>query len=112
MSQKPRTARVGLRQLEYFCSIARTGSFTKAANELGAQASLSEQSASLEQGLGAPLFERLNRRIELTPHEETILGKAQALIDDAAALPHYFERARQGVRGPLRVGSIPTILPF
>jgi LysR family hydrogen peroxide-inducible transcriptional activator len=93
--------------------VARTGSFTKAADELGvAQASLSEQIARLEQGLGAPLFERLNRRIELTPLGEAILGKAQALIEDAAALPHLFERARQGVRGPLRVGSIPTILPY
>src|SRR6185436_16902404 len=113
MRQKSRAARVGLRQLEYFCSVARTGSFTKAADELGvAQASLSEQITRLEQILGAPLFERLNRRIELTPLGEAILGKAQALIDDAAALPHYFERARQGVRGPLRVGAIPTILPY
>jgi LysR family hydrogen peroxide-inducible transcriptional activator len=113
MTNKPRTAGVGLRQLEYFCSVARTGSFTKAADELGiAQASLSEQIARLEQGLGAPLFERLNRRIELTPLGEAILGKAQALIEDAAALPRYFESSRQGVRGPLRVASIPTILPF
>src|SRR6185436_13355938 len=111
--QKTRTPAVGLRQLEYFCSVARTGSFTKAADELGvAQASLSEQIARLEQSLGAPLFERLNRRIELTPFGEAILGKAQALIEDAAALPHFVERVRQGVRGPLRVGSIPTILPY
>jgi LysR family hydrogen peroxide-inducible transcriptional activator len=111
--QRARTPAVGLRQLEYFCSIARTGSFTKAAEELGiAQASLSEQIARLEKCLGAPLFERLNRRIELTPLGEAILGKAQALIEDAAALPHYFERAREGVRGPLRVGAIPTILPY
>src|SRR5262245_22874831 len=111
--ENEKAPRVGLRQLEYFCSVARTGSFTKAAEELGiAQASLSEQIARLEKGLGAPLFERLNRRIELTPLGEAILGKAQALIEDAAALPHYFERAREGVRGPLRVGAIPTILPY
>jgi LysR family hydrogen peroxide-inducible transcriptional activator len=105
--------RYDLRQLEYFCAVARTGSFTKAADELGiAQPSVSEQIAKLEQSLGAPLFERLNRRIELTPLGEAILGKAQALLEDAAALPDYFERAREGVRGPLRVGAIPTILPY
>ena len=93
--------------------MARAGSFTKAAEDLGiAQPSLSEQIARLEQGLGAPLFERLNRRIELTPLGQAILGKAHALLDDAAALPEHFERAREGVRGPLRVGAIPTILPY
>jgi len=113
MAQKTRPRGFDLRQLEYFCAVARTGSFTRAAEDLGiAQPSLSEQIARLEQGLGAALFERLNRRIELTPLGEAILGKAQALLEDAAALPDHFERAREGVRGPLRVGGIPTILPY
>ncbi|HBY63612.1 MAG TPA: LysR family transcriptional regulator [Solibacterales bacterium] len=113
MAQRPRMRGFDLRQLEYFCAVARSGSFTKAAEDLGiAQPSLSEQIARLEQSFGAPLFERLNRRIELTPLGEAIVGKAQALLEDAAALPDHFERARQGVRGPLRVGSIPTILPY
>jgi LysR family transcriptional regulator, hydrogen peroxide-inducible genes activator len=102
-----------LRQLECFCAVARTGSFTKAAAELGiAQPSLSEQIARLEQSLGAPLFERLNRRVELTPMAQAILAKAHLLLEDAAALPDLLERAREGVRGPLRVGAIPTILPY
>lgn len=113
MTKKQRARGFDLRQLECFCAVARTGSFTKAAEDLGiAQPSLSEQIARLEQGLGAALFERLNRRIELTPVGEAILGKAQALLEDAAALPDHFERARAGVRGPLRVGAIPTILPY
>lgn len=110
---KSRIRGFDLRQLEYFCAVARTGSFTKAAEHLGiSQPSLSEQIARLEQSLGAALFERLNRRIELTPLGEAILGKAQALLEDAAALPDHFERAREGVHGVLRVGAIPTILPY
>lgn len=113
MAQRTRARGFDLRQLECFCAVARTGSFTKAADDLGvSQPSLSEQIAKLEQGLGAPLFERLNRRIELTALGEAILGRAQALLEDAAALPDFFERARKGVRGPLRVGAIPTILPY
>jgi LysR family hydrogen peroxide-inducible transcriptional activator len=113
MTQKTAARGFDLRQLEYFCAVARTGSFTKAAEDLGiAQPSLSEQIARLEQGLGAALFERLSRRIELTPLGEAILGKAQALLEDAAALPGYCERVREGVRGPLRVGAIPTIMPY
>ncbi len=113
MRQTARALGFDLRQLEYFCTVARTGSFTRAAAELGiAQPSLSEQIARLEQSLGAALFERLNRRIELTPLGEAILGKAQAMLEDAAALHGHFERARQGMHGPLRVGGIPTILPY
>lgn len=113
MTHKTRSRAFDLRQLECFCAVARMGSFTKAAEDLGiAQPSLSEQIARLEHSLGAPLFERLNRRIELTPLGEAILGKAQALLEDAAALPEHFERAREGVHGPLRVGAIPTILPY
>ena len=113
MPQRPRALAFDLRQLECFCAVARRGSFTKAADDLGvSQPSLSEQIAKLEHGLGAPIFERLNRRIELTPLGEAILGRAQALLEDAAALPQDLERARSGVRGPLRVGAIPTILPY
>src|ERR1700685_354524 len=113
MEQPSRIRGFDLRQLEYFCAVARAGSFTKAAEDLGiTQPSLSDQIARLEQGLGAPLFERLHRRIELTPLGRAVMGKAKALVEDAAALPDVFDQARAGVRGPLRVGSIPTILPY
>ena len=102
-----------LRQLECFCAVARTNSFTKAAAELGlAQPSLSEQVGKLEQALNSTLFERLNRRVELTPIGEALLPKARALLEDAAALPRHLETAREGIGGVLRVGAIPTILPY
>ena len=102
-----------LRQLEYFCAVARSGSFTKAAEEMGvAQSSLSEQIAKLEQGLHAPLFERLARRTELTPVGEAMLPRAQAMLLDAAALPTYLDGVRAERGGVLRVGAIPTILPY
>ena len=102
-----------LRQLEYFCAVARTKSFTRAAEQTGvAQPSLSEQIKKLECSLGAPLFERLNRGIELTPLGEALVPKARALLEDAAALPQFADSMREGVRGDLRVGAIPTILPY
>ena len=102
-----------LRQLECFCAVARAGSFTRAAEDLGmSQPSLSEQISKLEQALGADLFERFSRRIELTAPGATLLPRARALIEEAAALPQYLEAAREGARGPLRVGAIPTILPY
>lgn len=107
------TRALDLRLLEYFCAVARTGSFTRAAEELGmAQPSLSEQIKKLEGSLGAPLFERLSRRIELTPLGAALLPKARALLEEAAALPLILEALREGVRGDLRIGAIPTILPY
>jgi LysR family hydrogen peroxide-inducible transcriptional activator len=108
-----RSWKYDLRQLECFCAVARMGSFTKAAEEVGvAQSSLSEQIAKLEQGLASVLFERLARRIELTPAGEALLPKAQALLQDAAALPQYLETVRTETGGVLRVGVIPSIMPY
>ena len=102
-----------LRQLECFCAVARMGSFTRASEELGmAQPSLSEQINKLEQALGGALFERFSRRIELTAPGAMLLPRARALLEEAAALPQYLDAAREGVRGPLRLGAIPTILPY
>ena len=102
-----------LRQLKSFCVLARTGSFSRAANELGiAQPSLSEQIRQLEQILNGPLFDRLARGVELTAAGKALLPKAQALLDDAAALPQILESLRGDVSGDLRIGAIPTILPY
>jgi LysR family hydrogen peroxide-inducible transcriptional activator len=111
MDEKPK--KFDLRQLECFCAVARLGSFTKAAEEVGvAQSSLSEQIGKLEQGLGSVLFERLARRIEMTPAGEALLPRAQAILQDAAALPDYLEAVRTESGGTLRVGVIPSIMPY
>ncbi len=102
-----------LRQLQYFCALARTKSFTRAAEELSvAQPSLSDQIKRLEHNLGGSLFDRLARGVELTPAGEALLPRARALLEDAAALPQILETLRDGIAGDLRVGAIPTILPY
>src|SRR5712671_3452565 len=56
-----------LQQLRYFCAIADTGSFTRAAqNTHVSQPSLSQQVRKLEDELGARLFDRLGRTVRLT----------------------------------------------
>jgi LysR family transcriptional regulator, hydrogen peroxide-inducible genes activator len=108
-----RSRKFDLRQLECFCAVARLGSFTKAAEEVGiAQSSLSEQITKLEHGLASVLFERLSRRIELTPAGDALLPRAQAMLQDAAALPHHLENVRTESGGAVRVGVIPSIMPY
>jgi DNA-binding transcriptional LysR family regulator len=62
--------------------------------------------------IGCGLLRRVGRRIELTPAGLALLPKARAILEDAAALPRYLETIRTGPGGPLRLGAIPTILPF
>lgn len=58
-------------QIEYFLASARNMSFSKAAQELFvSQPAISRQIISLEQELGCPLFERLNKGIVLTSNGE------------------------------------------
>lgn len=66
-----------LTALTTFEAVARLGSFTKAASELGVtQAAVSRQIRVLEEALGSSLFRRLHRRVELT-------GKGRALSRSA-----------------------------
>lgn len=80
-----------LRQLRYFLAIADSGSFSKAAERVFiAQSALSHQVAQLEDELGAPLFHRSRRGVELTeagsrffPHAVSILRQADEAIASA-----------------------------
>ena len=70
-----------------FEAVARIGSFTKAARELGVtQAAVSRQIHLLEEGFGFPLFRRLHRRIELTEQGRVLSAASTSgfnLIADA-----------------------------
>jgi LysR family hydrogen peroxide-inducible transcriptional activator len=102
-----------IHQLRYFCAVVRAGSFTRAAEELGiAQPSLSQQIRVLEKQVGTPLFERLGRSIRLTPHGEALSQRAVNILQQVAEAQSSMADLREGVRGRLRLGVIPTIMPY
>jgi len=100
-------------QLRYFCAVARTGSFTRAAEEEGvAQPSLSQQIVKLERTMGSKLFDRLGRSVQLTEHGRTLLPQALAILRQANEARITLEALRRGVGGHLSVGCIPTLTPY
>jgi LysR family hydrogen peroxide-inducible transcriptional activator len=102
-----------IHQLRYFSAIVRAGSFTRAAEELGiAQPSLSQQIRALEKQIGTPLFERLGRSVRLTTYGEALRQPAADILRQVAEAQSSLANLQSGVRGKLRVGVIPTILPY
>lgn len=102
-----------VRQLRYFSAVVRTGSFTRAAEQLGiAQPSLSQQIRTLEKKIGNPLFERLGRSVRLTAYGEALRQPAADILQQVAEAQSSLANLQEGVRGKLRVGVIPTIMPY
>jgi LysR family hydrogen peroxide-inducible transcriptional activator len=102
-----------LHQLRCFSAIVRAGSFTRAAEQLGiTQPSLSQQIRKLEKQVGSPLFERLGRSIRLTTYGEALRQPAAEIMQQVAEAKSSLDNLQEGVRGKLRVGVIPTIMPY
>jgi LysR family hydrogen peroxide-inducible transcriptional activator len=100
-----------LHQLRYFVAAAEAGNFTQAAVRSHiSQPSLSQQIIKLEGELGQKLFNRLGRRVQLTPAGQTFFDRARRIlseVDDATRAV----RDESGA-GNLRFGVIPTVAPY
>jgi LysR family hydrogen peroxide-inducible transcriptional activator len=58
------------------------------------------------------LFERPGRVTRLTPYGEALHAEALAILRHLSGAESAIASLQDGVRGRLRVGAIPTILPF
>ena len=102
-----------LHQLRYFMAICRHRSFTRAAeHERVAQPSLSQQIRKLEDELGARLFDRLGRRIRLTPFGERFQEHARRVLDEIEDARLEMQELLGLRRGSVCVGAIPTVAPY
>jgi len=94
-----------LRRIRYFVVLAETLHFGRAAMRLNiAQPPLSHQIRVLEDELGARLFERSNRRVELTPAGQALLPEARILLAQAERAGGIAARVQRGELGELRLG--------
>lgn len=94
------------RQLRYFVAVAETRHFGRAAERLHiAQSPLSQAIRQLEAQLGAPLFERTTRRVDLTAAGEALLGEAVRILASLDAAREQVGHVAAGALGRLRVGA-------
>lgn len=98
---------VELRQLRYFVTVADELHFGRAAARLHmTQPPLSQAIATLEDGLGAPLFLRNRRTVELTPAGSALLPEARRILAEAAGLPELVRAAAAGEAGRLSLAFV------
>lgn len=92
-------------QLRHFVLLADKGSFVQAAAALFlTQPALTRSIQSLEDELGGALFDRLGRRIALTPFGREVLQRARRLVADAESLKQTGRGLHAGLIGTLRIG--------
>lgn len=96
-----------IRHLKTFCAVCEEGGITRAAEKLCvAQPSVSQTIGELERYYGVCLFDRVGRRLVLTPEGERLRLKAQEAI---ASFSEFEEAARDTkARHVIRIGSSVT----
>jgi DNA-binding transcriptional LysR family regulator len=99
-----------LLNIKAFLLVARTGSFSGAARELGVAPSVvTKRITRLEEEMGAQLFVRSTRSLSLTAAGERLLPQYQRLVAELDEIIGATAAAERGIEGHLRVKG-PTTL--
>ncbi|MBP2326241.1 DNA-binding transcriptional LysR family regulator [Kibdelosporangium banguiense] len=96
-----------VRHLRAICTIAETGSLTRAAAALQqTQPGLSAQLRRIESMLGGQLFERRKHGVVLTSFGELIVSRAQAVLPTVDELMNTLALRPNGLAHRLRIGAV------
>ena len=92
-----------IKNLVTFIHVAELRSFTKAGDKLGySQSTVSFQIRQLENEVGVPLFERINRTVTLTEHGSRLLQSAYKINEVLQGFMDDTEEATE-IRGNVRI---------
>jgi LysR family transcriptional regulator, benzoate and cis,cis-muconate-responsive activator of ben and cat genes len=105
-----------LRHLVYFQAVAEHLHFRKASETLNiAQPALSRQIAQLETNIGVRLFNRTQRRVEITLAGQTLLRRLDPLLQSLERIPEELQSVSRGKIGHVKVAftglAMATVLP-
>jgi DNA-binding transcriptional LysR family regulator len=100
-----------LNQLESFYQIVKTGSFSKASdNLLLTQSAVSHQIRNLEKELQIKLFDRLGNVVKLTEAGRTFFNLVDTFLNDLDNLKRVSEDINRGTRGHLTIATSHVII--
>jgi len=98
------------RDLRAFMTLARTRSFSKAAQQLHlSQSALSSLIARLEDTLGARLFDRTTRTVALSAAGDILFGRADHLLDELEQTVRAVRDVAVLRRGSVAIATLPSL---
>lgn len=101
---------VALRQLRAFLAVARRGSFSRAAEDIGSsQSALSLSVRQLESELGVKLLDRTTRQVSLTAVGVSLVASGSRLIDELDATLQELKDIGQQRRGRVVIACVPSV---
>jgi len=102
-----------VQQLRYLVSLADNNSFHAAAAAcFVSQSTLSTGIKNLETQLGTLMVDRSNRVLVFTEVGTEVVGLAREVLEKAGEIVRASQSSHGLLTGPLKVGGIPTIVPF
>jgi DNA-binding transcriptional LysR family regulator len=100
----------GIRHIRAFLSVARLGSFTKAALELHvSQPTLTVQIRQLEEWLGVRLFDRNKRRVAITEAGKNLLPFLARVLADLETVMSVGQELTGIRRGSVAIATLPSV---
>lgn len=101
------------RSLRYFVAVAEHGNMLRAGKAIHvSQPALTKSVQNLEAELGAPLFERGPRGVELTLYGRVLLAHAKAISNELDRASAEIEAIKAGRAGHLRLGVANFAIEF
>ena len=101
-------------ELTVFVAVVESGSFSRAAEQLGqANSAISRSLKKLEMKLGVSLLNRTTRQLSLTEEGERYFRRVQSVLQEMAAAETEIMESRSTPRGLLRIdAATPVVLHF
>lgn len=101
---------LNLQQLQCFSTLAHTCNFRRAAEALGiSQPALSRTIKAVEEVIGARLFDRDTRRVEITPTGKELLPIATRILENFQSSLSELSEFLDGRSGHVTVAALPSI---
>lgn len=98
-----------VRRLRLLRELAHRGTIAAVAEALSfSPSAVSQQLSVLEREAGVPLLERTGRRVALTPAGQNLVRHAEAVLELLEQAGAELADAREGLAGPLRIGTYPS----